>query len=157
MEAQKLDLGQVHYYERVKGTTRSQLAKINPVVRIKGEKQSPPLFIQHGKIWTEAGDEVKEPPEWFWNEARKMGSEALNECGLKLPSVQTEKPDISARPVRGRPTKHTKSLPIAKEPNQIRLQKQWTCELCGEQMSLRVKGVHIGRHRMKEKSNGGTD
>jgi hypothetical protein len=75
-------LAEVQIYKRVPNTTAVELAGLAPALRLQAGKGEPPVFIQHGKLWAEGGQELATPPAWFWDEAAKVSPDAAAECGL---------------------------------------------------------------------------
>jgi len=153
-----LDLRAVQKYERVKGTLQMRLTEINPIIRLC-QGTSPPLFIQGGQVWAEGGDEIENPPDWFWEQAARMTRQARKEVGLKLPNEPEEQPEA------GEPT-GTKLflrdgklftidgnevvIPPTQEP--AKPVAMWKCPQCYETLPKAEKGFHIARERkvMKE-------
>lgn len=121
-----------------------QLTKVQPCLRLRGEGAVSPLFVQEGVIYAEGGEVIAEPPDWFWEEARKCTPQARAEVGLVLPE---ERP-----PAAGSEQFHK---PVEEEEEPILLDrrrgKAWTCPDCGEEMKTRQKGAHVMRHRRAAK------
>ena len=152
---------------------------MSPLVRLcKGT--DPPLFIQEGKVYAEGGDEILKDqlPDWFHDEVAKMTLQARLEIGYRLPEdprprlpgeqegekfyLRDEKfynedgqemPGMKvAEPIiiDGEIPEDQRSIP-AGQPYGDK-PKMWTCPDCAQEMSLRVKGVHISMENRKKKA-----
>lgn len=169
---------QVHRYARMPGTNETRLVSSNPYLRLNaGPLESPPLFVQQGRVYSEGGELIKDLPEWFWEEARKCSPEARREVGLVLPEegpINTPEPEPPPPPAVSAQPPKPPSTPMNKEelfeylgieePKPDEGEDQgllapptesvhsvqpatWSCPDCGEEIAPKVKGVHIARHR----------
>lgn len=72
----------VHEMKSV-GMSRVVIGASKPYVRIKaGGNESPPVYLQEGKIYYEDGTEVKDLPEWFEDEFKKVSPAMLKNVGM---------------------------------------------------------------------------
>jgi hypothetical protein len=97
-----LNLAQVHQLEKVPGTETFRLVKVHPTVGL-GRQGEPPIWVQDGKVYYEGGEEVHNPPEWFWEEVRKMDPERRRYLGLRLPgevALRPEPMEAKTQPIR---------------------------------------------------------
>src|SRR5690348_11612809 len=78
-----LTLNKVNDWERVKGTMQVKMKAPNPYVRLKHGRDEPPLYVQQGVVYDEGGTEIKDLPEWFDEELRKVSPSALMEIGWR--------------------------------------------------------------------------
>jgi hypothetical protein len=60
------------------------LAEFTPYISIETEQGE--LFIQNGQVFPMTGPPVSDPPQWFWDEVKKMTPEALADVKFKMPS-----------------------------------------------------------------------
>ena len=90
-----------HKYHIDKASGTAVMERVNPYIRLKiktwiageGPEQpghwldEAPLFIQGGKIYGETGPAIpiKDVPEWFWKEAKKIAPVRLKEFGIEIP------------------------------------------------------------------------
>lgn len=94
---------QPHQYEKIPGQgMQMRLARVVPYLRIR-HSTDPPLFIQKGEVYTDDGEEVKELPEWFWDEARKCSPAARAEVGLVLPEEKSTAANSASPSGNGEP------------------------------------------------------
>ena len=122
-----LNLTEVHKYEKVKGKNEARLTRVTPYIRLKSGRDEPPVFLQEGKVYTEAGDEVLDRPSWFDAELKKLSVDALAEIGFD---------DNAPRRV------------TVEKPKNL-----WVCPTCQETMPLKNKGFHVARHKRENHGN----
>lgn len=86
-----------HAYTKIPGTDLTRITNTNDYIRIVSHGKT--FFIQSGAVWTEDSVEHKDPPKWFWDEAKKCSAEALfkagcdreflERAGVKAPETET--------------------------------------------------------------------
>lgn len=84
-------LTKVHEYVRVPGTQEVRLIKTRPYSRLRSG-DTPPIFVQEGKFYSEAGDEYPREavPAWVRGQLMIKNDQGLAEIGL----MRDELPDI---------------------------------------------------------------
>lgn len=77
----KLDLGQVHVFDKIPGTHQFAIKKAQPALRLSSNGEV--VYIQHGKFWTAGGLPIPERdlPGWVKDELGKCNPKALAEAG----------------------------------------------------------------------------
>lgn len=76
-----------HEFEKVPNSSGQwKISRVHPYVRLG--KQGVAFYIQDGKIWQETGELCDDPPQWVFDEARRMGAAAKAEVGWKDPEPQ---------------------------------------------------------------------
>lgn len=126
----------VHDYRVMPGTNQARLLSMKPYINVKAGN-GPPIFIQGGKLWAEGGEEIKNPPEWFWDEIKKIDPERLKAIGFSLP--EPEQPEPKPRPKTDYPTAGD-TLPG----------RTWACPYCGRELNSRGKFQHVLRSHGRE-------
>jgi hypothetical protein len=87
-----LNLREVHKFDKVPGKPDTfRLSKVSPAMRLASEDQH--LFIQHGRVYDEAGTPIKQSdlPGWFLEQVEKCTPAALAECGYSKPEPKAKK------------------------------------------------------------------
>lgn len=100
----RLELNNIQEFEERPGETRT-VRKINYCVSLKAGKDRAQVFIQHGLVWGEDGQQLKPDtvPDWFEEECRKISPEMLEKLKFDYDRWAT-----TAKP-RGRPRKEASS------------------------------------------------
>lgn len=70
----------VHHFRRDPRTNHRVLTKVTPYIAIG--TRAGRLYVQAGKVWSEGGQEIEQPPEWFWEEWAKISPERQKLFGL---------------------------------------------------------------------------
>jgi len=72
-----------HVKNRPSDGREAQLVRVTPYVRLNAG-DGPPIYIQNGQFYCEAGDVIKaeDLPPWFEDELEAMTPEARKEVGL---------------------------------------------------------------------------
>jgi len=136
-----LNLAKVHETEKIPGTTEFRLVQVHPTASLKRDSE-PPIWIQDGGIYYESGEPVLNPPDWFWEDCRKMTPERRQQLGLRLPEEglapgQTE----TTRPVR---------LVRRKSKLEVKPTGDKTCTVCGKTGLKHLPGHMRWAHPAKE-------
>lgn len=93
------------------GMNRVVIGKSTPYVRIKGGGlDSPPVFLQEGKIYYEDGTEVKDLPEWFADEFKKVSPAMLKNVGM-IKEVEDDTPKEVVKSTDDMPSKAEADFP----------------------------------------------
>lgn len=96
----KLDLGQVHVFDKIPGTHQFAIKKAQPAIRLSNNGDV--VYIQHGKFWTAGGIPLaeKDLPGWAKDELGKCNPKTLAEAGYVKPvSVKSPlKPKAAPQP-----------------------------------------------------------
>lgn len=81
MVQEKLQLRQVHVFEKVGQSGLYALKRTQPAMRF--QQQDSILFIQNGIVFSEEGGPIdqKKIPAWLTGEIEKANKAALRECG----------------------------------------------------------------------------
>lgn len=74
---------QTHHFEKVPNTGLYRISSITPYVRISDGEVA--YYIQGGKVYTESGPEVEDPPAWFYEHAKRLTPATKAEVGWKDP------------------------------------------------------------------------
>lgn len=91
---------QTHEFEKVPNTSgQYKITRVVPYVRFGSRDGA--FYIQGGRVFSETGEEVKNPPTWVYDEADKLGPVVKAEVGWQ------GRPDASQR---AEPEKQTLSL-----------------------------------------------
>lgn len=79
--SEKLQLRQVHVFEKVGQSGMYRLARTQPAMRF--QQQDGVLFLQNGRIFSEEGSALDPAklPAWLIEEMGKANKAALRECG----------------------------------------------------------------------------
>jgi hypothetical protein len=80
----------VHEYGKVDGSPFTKIIKSSHYIRMSAYG-NPPIYIQGGRLYSEGGDEVKNPPSWFWEEVKKLTDKALEEVKFNPEIYQVKK------------------------------------------------------------------
>jgi hypothetical protein len=73
----------VHHFRRDPRTNHRVLIKTTPYIAISSAEGR--LFVQTGKVWSEGGQEITDPPVWFWEGWAKIRPERRKQFGLAHP------------------------------------------------------------------------
>ena len=136
-----LNLAKVHETEKIPGTTEFRLLKVHPTASLK-RGDEPTLWIQDGGIYYESGEPVLNPPDWFWEDCRKMTPQRRLELGLRLPEEGALLPPVqtaTSPPAKGK-----------KPQRQARSDGDKTCTVCGKTGLKHLPGHMRWAHRAKE-------
>lgn len=74
---------QTHHFEKIPNTSQYKIARITPYVRLGSRDAC--FYIQGGKVYTENGPEVVDPPAWVFEQAARLTPETKAEIGWKDP------------------------------------------------------------------------
>lgn len=86
-----LTLTKVEDYRPVPGKPDEvRLIATNHYIRIRSEAGGP-LFIQNGKVYAEGGEEIKDLPQWFQDEVKKVPPAQLKEVRYSLEKESKKK------------------------------------------------------------------
>ena len=99
---------ETHKFEKDPTTNRPRLAEFTPYISIETEHGE--LFIQNGQVFPMTGPPISDPPQWFWDEVKKLTPQALAEVKFKVPSSSIET-DSVATPMTLEPTP---TIPVRK-------------------------------------------
>lgn len=112
-----LDLAKVHELEKIPGTEQFRLVKVHPTASL-GRQGEPPIWIQDGKLYYEGGEEVRNPPEWFWEDLAKIDPERRKVLGVRLPGEARhleERTEAAVQPMkRKRPRSFIRRKPAVR-------------------------------------------
>lgn len=88
-----------HHYEIRSGV--AVVTKVMPYKRIRLDRDTPPIFIQNGKFWSDEGAQITKEnlPDGFWKYMERFSDESLRKVGLG--KIDED------RPRRGRPPKES--------------------------------------------------
>lgn len=70
------------------GAREERLVEEHPTIRLFANGQS--LWIQDGQVWSEGGQAVPDPPEWFWEQLALVDPSTLAATGWTGPSMPQE-------------------------------------------------------------------
>ncbi len=73
---------QTHQFRRGRANQRV-LAKVTPYKAFSNGEQR--LYVQSGKVWSEGGEEITNPPGWFWEAYETTTPEKKAILGLDGP------------------------------------------------------------------------
>lgn len=141
-----LDLAKVHETEKIEGTTEFRLVKVHPTCGLSRQGEAP-IWIQDGGIYFESGEPVTNPPEWFWEDCRKMTLERRRQLGIRLP----EEPEPARRTEAPMPSQPARPLghKVQRRKYRTRPAGDKTCPQCGK-TGLKHLGAHMQHHKKKE-------
>lgn len=74
---------QVQHFRTGRNNVR-QLIKETPYIRISVRGEGV-LYAQSGSVWSESGDEMKDVPQWFWEQYERVAPEKRKKIGLEPP------------------------------------------------------------------------
>lgn len=74
---------QTHHFEKIPNTSQHRISRVTPYVRVclKGEA----FYVQGGKVYTEDGPEVRDPPGWVFEQLALLTPACKAEVGWKDP------------------------------------------------------------------------
>lgn len=130
-----------HHYSKTPESGTYVVTRITPIVRLSCLDGT--LFMQSGRVLDEGGNEITDPPGWFYDEAAKITQQALLECGFK------------ERPTRPSSAEH--GMPMSKMDRdehaeaKSALSDKWQCTDCGSVIGGGAKGKaeHLAAHNRK--------
>lgn len=88
----------VHEYGKVPNSPFTKIIKSNHYIRLSHQGQ-PPIYIQNGHLWSEGGDRITNPPEWFHEQIKSVDKKQLAavkyEAEAPKPRGRPKKEDVS--------------------------------------------------------------
>lgn len=85
----------VHEYGRVPGSPFQRIVKATHYVRLTSQGQ-PPLYIQNGNVYSEGGQYIAHPPDWFVQGLAKLDPKTLE--SVKYSFTPKKKDETLAQP-----------------------------------------------------------
>lgn len=82
----------VHEYAKIPGSPYQKIVKARHYIRFV-RRESPPIYIQGGKLYSEAGDEIKgnQIPDWFHEAVQKTDPRQLHAVGYTQVPIEKKK------------------------------------------------------------------
>lgn len=133
------ELLRVNHYEALPGQNGAvRHVKDVPYLRLCA-KGGPPIFVKNGTPYGEGGQPIETPPAWFWEEAAKCSEQARADVKLRLPSESMAV---------------TTDLPAGQVTQSV-VMSTWTCGVCSETVAMKLKGLHVARHKKRRVESAG--
>jgi len=74
------DVKVTHEFTSEAGSVR-RLVRVHPYLRLRGPAESPPVFLQDGKVYDEGGGLVEPPPKWVREQVKALTPAARQAVG----------------------------------------------------------------------------
>lgn len=82
----------VHEYAKIPGSPYQKIVKARHYIRLV-RREAPPIYIQGGKLYSEAGDEIRgdQVPAWFYEDLKKIDPRQLHAVGYTQVPIEKKK------------------------------------------------------------------
>ena len=122
----------VHEFKTDPNTHQAKIVGFHPYIRLKGNRDDPPVFVQDGVPFAEGGEPMEYLPDWFAEEARKVNEGSARQ--VKLDKL------LASLDAEAAPADPSAEDEVGQDSDMAE------CPHCGWQGSRKGLGIHKGIH-----------